>query len=84
MESDIEKYVMLIIENGKRQISEGIEQSNQESIWMLGKKKNYDYLGILEADIIKQVEMKKKMRKEYLTQTRKLLETKLYSINLIK
>ena len=37
-----------------------------------------------EADTIKQVEAKEKIRKEYLRRTRKLLETKLYSRNLIK
>ena len=38
----------------------------------------------MEADKIKQVEMKEKIKKEYLRRTRKLLETKLYSMNLIK
>ena len=41
-------------------------------------------MGILEADAIKQVEMKGKIKKEYLRRTRKLLEIKLYSKNLIK
>ena len=44
----------------------------------------YKYLGILEADTIKQVEMKDIIKKEYLRRTRKLLEIKLYIINLIK
>ena len=39
-------------------------------------------MGILEADTIKQEHMKEK--KYYLRRTRKLLETKLYSRNLIK
>ena len=39
---------------------------------------NYKYLVILEVDAIKQMEMKEKIRKEYL-RTRKPLETKLYS-----
>ena len=39
---------------------------------------------ILEADTIKQVEMKNKIQKEYLWRTRKLLETKLSCRNLIK
>ena len=38
----------------------------------------------MEADTIKQVEMKNKIQKEYLRRTRKLLETKLSSRNLIK
>ena len=44
----------------------------------------YKYLGILEADTIKQVEMKEKIKKEYFRRTRKLLETKPSSRNLIK
>ena len=41
-------------------------------------------MGILEANAIKQVEMKWKLKKEYLWRTNKLLETKLYCRNLIK
>ena len=48
------------------------------------EKKAYKYLGILEADTIKQVEMKENFLKENLRRTRKLLETKLYSRNLVK
>ena len=53
-------------------------------IWTLGENETYKYLGILEADTIKKVQMKDKIRKEYLRRTRKLLETKLSSRNLIK
>ena len=38
---------------------------------MFGEKKNYKYLRILEVDIIKQAEMKEKIRKEYHRKTRK-------------
>ena len=48
------------------------------------ENETYKYLGILEADIIKQVEMKNKIQKEYLRRTRKLFETKYSSRNLIK
>ena len=41
-------------------------------------------LRILEGNIIRQKEMKEKFKKEYLRRTRKLLETKLHSRNLIK
>ena len=50
----------------------------------LGEKETYKYLGILEADTIKQVEMLEKIKKEYLRRTRKPLKTKVYSRNLIK
>ena len=52
---------------------------------LVGKNsQTYKYLGILEADTIKQVQMKEMIRKEYLRRTRKLLEKKLSSRNLIK
>ena len=46
---------------------------------MLGEKETYKYLGILEANTIKQVEMKEKIQNEYLRRTRKLLLIKLSS-----
>ena len=61
-----------------------MELPNQDKIRMLGEKEMYNYLGILEADTIKQVEMKEKIKKEYLRKTRKLLETKLSCRNLIQ
>ena len=41
--------------------------------WRNGTNK---YLGILEADIIKQGKMKDEIQKDYLRRSRKLLETK--------
>ena len=61
-----------------------MELSNQEKIRMLRENETYKYLGMLEVNTIKQVEMKGKIEKEYLRRTRKLLETKLRSRNLIK
>ena len=85
MEIRLEKCAMLIIISGKRQITEGIELPKQERIRSLREKENHEYLGILEADSIRQVKMKfKKMRKEYLRRTRTLSETKLCRRNLIK
>ena len=43
----------------------------------LGEKETYKYMGILEADTIKQVEMTDKTKKEYLRRSEKLLWTKL-------
>ena len=61
-----------------------MELPNQDKFRTLAENEIYKYLGILEADTIKQVEMKNKIQKEYLRRTRKLLETKLSSQNLIK
>ena len=80
----IEKYALLTMKNGKRHRTDGIELPNQDKIRTLAENEAYKYLGIVEADTIKQVEMKNKTQKEYLRRTRKLLETKLYSRNLIK
>ena len=61
-----------------------MELPNQDKIRRLAENETYKYLSILEADTIKQVEMKNKLQKEYLRRTRKLLETKLSMRNLIK
>ena len=84
MEFGIEKCAMLIMKSGKRHLTNGMELPNQDKIKTLAEKETYKYLGILEADTIKQVEMKEKIQKEYFRRARKLLETKLNSRNLIK
>ena len=48
-------------------------------------ERNYlQLLGILEVDIIKLVEMKEKVRKQFFRRTRKLFKTKFFSKNLVK
>ena len=84
MEFGIEKCAMLVMKNSKRHMTDGMELPNHDKIRTLEEEETYKYLGILEADTIKQVEMKDKIRKEYLRRTRKLLETKLSSRSLIK
>ena len=64
MEFGIEKCATLIMKSGKRHMTERVELPNQEKIRMLGEKETYKYLGILEADTIKQVEMKEKKFKK--------------------
>ena len=85
MELGIEKCSTPVMKSGKRRITDGMELPNQDKIRTFGEKETfYKYLVILEADTIKQVEMKDKIQKEYLRRTRKLPETKLSSRNLIK
>ena len=72
------------MKSGKRHLIDGIELPNQDKIWTLAENETYKYLGIFEADIIKQVEMNNKIQKEYPRRTRKLFEKKLNSRNLIK
>ena len=71
------------MKSGKRHLTDGMKLPNQDKIRTFREKETYKYLGILEADIIKQEEMKKKIKKEYLWRTRKLLETKIWSRNFI-
>ena len=84
MEFSIEKCAVPGMKSGKPYITGGMEQQNQEKIRTLGENETYKYLGILEAETTKQVEMKDKIQKEYLRRIRKLLETKLTSRNLRK
>ena len=73
----MEKCAMQVIKSNKRHLTDGMELPNQDKIRTLVEKETYKYLGILEADTIKQMEMKEKIKKKYL-RTRNLLETKLY------
>ena len=57
MELGIEKYVILIMKRGKRPLINEMELLNLEKIRTLGEKETYEYLWILEAGTIKQVEM---------------------------
>ena len=81
-EFSIEEYAMRVIKRGKRHITKGAEQPNQVVIRTLGVKETYIYLGVLEADTIKQVDTKEKIKKEPLRKYRKLLDSKLHSRNL--
>ena len=76
--------IKLVLKSGKRHLTDGMELPSQDKIRTPGDKETYKYLAILESDPKKQVEMKDKIKKEYLMRTRKLLETKLCSRNLIK
>ena len=62
IEFRIEKWAMLLMGSEKRQMMEGIQLPNREEIWKFGEKETYEYLEILKADIIKEVEMKEKKR----------------------
>ena len=48
------------MKSGKRHITDGLELPKQDKITTLGENETYEYLGILEADTIKQGEMKDK------------------------
>ena len=52
------------MKSGKKEIMEGIELPNRERIRTLGEKENHKYLGMLEANVIKQTEMRRKKKKK--------------------
>ena len=58
MEFGIEKCAMLVIKSGKRHITDGMELPNHDKIRTLEEIETYRYLGILDTDTLKQVEMK--------------------------
>ena len=64
MELGIEKCAMLVIKCDKRHMTEGVELPNQEVFRTPIEKETLKYVGILEADAIKQVEMKEKNLKD--------------------
>ena len=72
---------MLVMKSGKRHFTDGMERPNQNKIRRLREKEMYKYL---QADTMKQEEVKEIVKKEYFRRTRKLIETKLNSTNLIK
>ena len=55
MEFAIEKCTMLVMKSGTRHLTDGMELPNQDKIRTLAENETYKYLGILEADTIKQV-----------------------------
>ena len=63
MEFGTEKCAIVPMKGRKRKITERIELLNQERIRTLGQKENYKYLGILEVNTIKQVEIEEKNMK---------------------
>ena len=63
---------------------EEIERTNQGKIRTLREELTEKYLRILEAETIKQDEIKETIKILYLRRTSKLLETKLYNRNFIK
>ena len=58
MEFVREKCTTLVMKSRKRHMTEGMELPNHEKIRTLGQKETYKYFGILEAETIKQEEMK--------------------------
>ena len=63
MEFGIEKCAILVMKSGKRYLTDGMEIPNQDKIRTLGEKETNKNVGTLEANNIKQGEMKRKIKK---------------------
>ena len=72
------------MKSGKWHLTDRMELPNQDKIRTLGEKEIYKYLGILETNTIKQVEMKEKKLRKNISGELELFETKLCSRNIIK
>ena len=76
MEFGVKKCGVAIMKRGKLVESEDIHLGNGESIKAIDLEV-YKYLGILEADKIKENEMKEMFSKEYLRRTKLIMRSKL-------
>ena len=81
-EFGVKKCGVAIMKRGKLVESEGINLGNGESIKTIDLE-GYKYLGILEADKIKENEMKEMFSKEYLRRTKLIMKSKLNGRNKI-
>ena len=82
MEFGVKKCGIAIMKRGKLIESEDINLSNGESIKAIDLE-GYKYLGILEADKIKENKMKEMFSKEYLRRTKLIMRSKLNGRNKI-
>ena len=78
MEFGIEKCALLVRKSGKLHMTDGMELPNHDKIRTLGENETYKYLGILEADTIKQVQMKDKIKKRIYQENEKTTRDKTF------
>ena len=83
MEFGIEKCGILVMKKGKYAKSDGIKLPNEKEIQEIDLEKGYKYVGVLEADVIKDKDMKEKIEKEYVRRVGKILKSKLNGMNSI-
>ena len=63
--------------------SDGIALPNKTTVKGLKEGDSYKYLGVIQADETKHHETKEKVKTEYYSRVRKILETKLYGGNIV-
>ena len=75
MEFGIQKCGVLLLKRGKVASSEGVEMPDGEIIKEVVKNE-YQYLGILEYNKIKESKMKENFRREYLRRTKLIMKSR--------
>ena len=83
MQFGVNKCAVLVLKRGKVVRCERVEMPNNQVIKSLGEGEGYKYLGMLEADGVKHMEMKENVTKEYYRRVRKILKSKLNGGNVI-
>ena len=83
MKFGLQKCGVLIMKKGKYGSINVVKMPDNEEIKEIDKDRGYKYLGVLEADKIKDKEMKEKIQKEYFRRVRRILKSKLNSGNTI-
>ena len=77
----ISKCAVVVMKKGKYTQSDGIRFPDQQKICEVHVGKGYKYLGVLEADGMKDELMKEAITKEYIRRVRKILKSKLNGLN---
>ena len=83
MEFGMDKCAVLTMKGGKKVASEGVELPSGEVMKDVDED-GYKYLGVLQAESVKNREMKEKVRNEYLRRVKLLSKSELYAGNLVK
>ena len=83
MEFGMDKCAVLLMKDGKQVESEGVELPSGEVMKDVDEN-GYKYLGVLQAEKVKNREMKEKVRVEYLRRVKLLAKSELYAGNMVK
>jgi Reverse transcriptase (RNA-dependent DNA polymerase) len=83
MEFGLQKCAVMEVKKGQIIDSSGMDLTDGKKIPGLEAEGSYKYLGMLEADSIKQEQMKKKTKQEYLKRVRQILKSELNAGNTV-
>ena len=83
MQFGLDKCGVLVVEKGVKKRSQGITLPGGEMIKEI-EEDGYKYLGVLEAEMIMEKEMKQRLKGEYYRRVRLLVRSKLYGGHMVK